>query len=255
MALTDLRSDAFLQADRDNSYLLNAESFQCGMRNAEIRKVGGWLSIGGMRVKPVGQSGLGPVSEESLDRGLRRKQNVVVYLIVEDPAETEQGAGSASLPETESPPEAMRIGGWLILLILSLGLFTPARLFRAVESMTKAFPLSHQGITPLARSGINMFCILCWGMILISWYCAYVLGFKRRGAVTVAKRGIVAIAVLFWMANLGFVFMFAWGMQVPMRPILEPLAEDCVSATVWLAIWYAYLARSKRVKATYLEGG
>jgi hypothetical protein len=136
-----------------------------------------------------------------------------------------------------------KVGGWLIVLILWFAFWMPTGFQRDAVTMEKFFaPIADQ------HPGLNTLSSICtcllWSAAILSWYCAYALAFKQPAAPTVARRSLIFITVLPLSLN-GIVLLLAQPAlrDIPFGVLIKPV--------VWLAIWYAYLVRSKRVKETY----
>jgi hypothetical protein len=91
--------------------------------------------------------------------------------------------------------------------------------------------------------------LLLWTARIISVYCAYVLAFRKPGAVVVARRGLVFITVL----QLSLIVVVLLLARPGLRDISFGVVAGVVAARlIWLAVWYTYLVRSKRVQETYV---
>ena len=153
-----------------------------------------------------------------------------------------------ALPPDASPiilqPRISKVGGWLIVLILWFAFWIPAGVQGDTVTMAKFFaPVIDQ--YPALRRPWTICTLLIWSAAIVSVYCAYVLAFRKPAAVVVARRGLVVIAVLQLSLN-GVLLLLAQPAlrDIPFGLLVKPL--------VWLAIWYPYLVRSKRVRATYV---
>jgi len=139
-------------------------------------------------------------------------------------------------------PPNKTVGGWLIALILWFGFWIPAGVQGGTATIQKFFsPVVDQ--YPALTTLSSICTLLLWTAAIVSVYCAYVLAFRKPAALVVARRGLVFITVLQLSLN-GVVLLLAQPSlrDIPFGVVVKPL--------VWLAIWYSYLVRSKRVKET-----
>src|SRR5438045_6420702 len=98
-------------------------------------------------------------------------------------------------------PPNRKVGGLLIVFILLLAFLTPEEAQRCIKVVKEFFAPYVDRYQSLVTA-LGIYTYLQWVVALISVYCAYVLAFKKPSAVTVAKRGIVMMVVLIFIANL-----------------------------------------------------
>jgi len=157
-------------------------------------------------------------------------------------------------------PAIKNVRGWLIVLILWFAFWIPVGVQEDLEAIEKFFaPMVAQN--PALNTLFTVCFVLLWSALIVSIYCAYVLAFRKPGAPVVARRGLVLIVLL----KLSFYGVVLLLVQPAFREIasngLGRLAYPALSREpfgflvkplVWLAIWFTYLVRSKRVSETYV---
>lgn len=140
------------------------------------------------------------------------------------------------------------VGGWLLLFCLGLIVFTPVI---TVGSLAASYGESSQYFDRFP--GLLMITVvdtlLSVGLMGFSIYAGVGLWSIRPGAVQTAKRyllcslGCHAIAaVLPFMAGLP---------SAAYEAINAEVVKQTVRGVLYFAIWYSYLGKSQRVKATY----
>jgi hypothetical protein len=147
--------------------------------------------------------------------------------------------------EVEPPPQG--VGGWLLLLCLSLTVFGP---LWTLYNLTESFNLLQDfdrfpGLFVVA----TVDAILSVGLGTFSIYAGVALWSIRPGAVQTAKTfllcllGYVAVAaILPFMAGLP---------STASEALIAAVVKNTVRGVVFVAIWYSYLNKSGRVSATY----
>lgn len=148
-------------------------------------------------------------------------------------------------------PRNTKVGGWLILLIVLLAFGMPGAARRNIEEMNEVFA-PYVDRLPSLHTALQIYGYLQWAVALLGVYCAYVLAFRKHGAVTVAKRGFIFIAVFQIAASLS-IPLLALPRHASMSPqvLIGFIANTLLGPLVFLGIWYTYLVRSQRVRDTY----
>ena len=134
-----------------------------------------------------------------------------------------------------------KVGGWLIALIVWLGLWVPAGTQGDVEQCDKLFGYLHGH--DFVHDCVTY---LMWSAAIAGAYCAFLIGLKKKGAVLVTKLGVA------------FISSCQLLMDVLVIAIIRPeisthVVVYCSKPLLWFALWYSYLSRSKRVKETYVS--
>jgi Protein of unknown function (DUF2569) len=168
-------------------------------------------------------------------------------------------SGNSNLSKSESTsgvilaPPIKKIGGWLILLILNLALM-PLGAIKTADTIREAAAPYLDKMPSASRLGLDLYGWLHWGIALVGGYCAWLLFFKRPGAVPLTKRGMILIVVLLWTSILLLIFLVLLPLNASSEQIVDFVIQASVPYMVWFAVWYSYLVRSKRVKRTYYTG-
>ena len=140
------------------------------------------------------------------------------------------------------------VGGWLLLLCVGLTVVSPilvalgiAREYLVDSPYFERFPRLR--VVVLVDMALRI-ALTAYGM-----WVGFRLGTVRPRAVPTAKRYFqVSMAYLVVAAALPF----GAGLPPEANPTLAlAVARQTIPALIGIAIWYAYLVRSKRVKATY----
>jgi hypothetical protein len=149
-------------------------------------------------------------------------------------------------PATPSPYQG--VGGWLLLLCIVLTIISPlVTLVSLVSGYNASSQYFHQfpGLVTLNIVDI----ILSVSLMAFSVYAGVGLWTLRPGAVAMAKRYLwfflgyhVIVMFLPFMAGLP---------AAANNVMLAEVAKDMLRGFVYFVVWYAYLNKSERVKATY----
>jgi Protein of unknown function (DUF2569) len=157
-------------------------------------------------------------------------------------------AGAAGQGTDDDYGKYRGVGGWLLLLCVGLTILGP--LF-AVASLTGSF----REVSPLLDQfpGLMVLMVvdttLTVGLMAFSIYAGVALWQIRPGAVSTAKRYLLWSLVYLPVTA---VLPFMVGLLSESHPaMLKEIARDTLRGVIATAIWYWYLTKSKRVKATY----
>lgn len=169
-------------------------------------------------------------------------------LTVENIHERESKHTQEHLQESEERPSHKGVGGWLLLFCLSLTFFNPLLSMRNLVA-------GYQGLQPYFQQIPNLliFAILhsLFSLGVIGWgiYAGAKLWRVRLNAVTIAKSyllGLIGYAIL------STFLPFVTGLPGEVAKTLSIGTVKVIPSTlVYMAIWYTYLNKSKRVKATF----
>jgi hypothetical protein len=151
-------------------------------------------------------------------------------------------------PSLASQGKYKGVDGWLLLLCLRLTVFSPivtlVMLARSYGQSTQYFEQF-----PSLRTISVIVTALSLGFMAFSVYAGVGLWQVRQGAVETAKR--------YFLCELGYqvvaaVLIFTAGLPSAVnQEMFEEVVREGVREVVGVAIWYSYLNKSKRVKATY----
>jgi hypothetical protein len=140
------------------------------------------------------------------------------------------------------------IGGWLLLFILGLTIFFPlATVYRMVNGYNQVYPYLDRFPGLVAIGWIDI--LLSSALICYSIYAGVQLWRVRPKAVKAAKR-MLLMGLTY---SGGAIFLVAAAGLPPERTIyaVAKAFVNFVQTVIGVAIWYSYLNRSKRVRATY----
>ena len=178
--------------------------------------------------------------QEALDyaRDELTKRGISLDLSI-DPTET---------AKVEAPPKYVGVGGWLLLLCVGLTMLSPlatlGNLGNNLETL-KRFSSQFPGLAALTYldAGLSI------AVMLFGMYAGISLWAVHQGAVKTAKRFfLVRLAY----AGVAFVLPFLAGLPAQYNDVIvQTGVTGIVQAGIVFAVWYTYLVKSKRVKATY----
>ncbi len=140
------------------------------------------------------------------------------------------------------------VKGWLLLLCLNLAVFTPlATLYNLITSYgeTSEYFIMFPGLKRLFYvDGLLSFIITA-----LSIRAGIVLWNIKPDAVKIAKNYLL----IFLAYNALAVFLpFTSGLPAEVNEAMIPeIAKGIIQALIFFGVWYLYLNKSKRVKATY----
>jgi hypothetical protein len=153
-------------------------------------------------------------------------------------------------PTTPVVPRYKAVGGWLLLFCLGLTVFNPLMsLFSLAASYRESAPYFGQFPGLLVVTGLDT--LLSLGLMAFSIYAGASLWRLRPGAVRTAKSYLMwflayqAVAIV-------LPFMVALG-STPDETIVGQTVKGAFRGIIYVVIWYSYLNRSERVRATYLS--
>ena len=140
------------------------------------------------------------------------------------------------------------VGGWLLLLCFGLTVFSP--ILVGIGIVRGYFADSpHFAAFPRLRAVFFVDVALRLALTAYGVYAGLRLGLVRPRAVQTAKTYFACAAGYLL---IGALLPFAAGLPPAADPALAQAAvEQTVPALISVGIWYAYLVRSQRVKATY----
>ena len=140
------------------------------------------------------------------------------------------------------------VGGWLLLLCMGLTVFSPVLVAIGIARGYLA-DSPHFAAFPRLRGLFFIDVALRIALTAYGIYAGVRLGLVRPRAVRTAKTYFACAAGYL---VIGALLPFAAGLPPAADPVLlQAAVEQSVPALISVAIWYAYLVRSKRVKATY----
>ncbi|OPY77720.1 MAG: hypothetical protein A4E64_01013 [Syntrophorhabdus sp. PtaU1.Bin058] len=140
------------------------------------------------------------------------------------------------------------VKGWLLVLCICLTILDPASAFImliAVTNATKPYFDQNPGLFRLIL--IGGICSTC--LIVFSMYAGLSLWRVAPNAVTIAKRYLTSV----FLYSLLSIFLPAIvGLSEASAPdMAQTSTVNNIITMVYPTLWYLYLIRSKRVKATY----
>jgi hypothetical protein len=149
-------------------------------------------------------------------------------------------------------PRYKGVGGWLLLFCLGLTIFAPlitlanlASAFNDASKVASRFP----GLMTV----ITIDALMATAIMAFSIYAGVSLWSIRPGAVKTAKTYLV---VFFVYTVLEIPLMLMAGLPSEANEqLLKGSAAGLLRAVLYVGVWFSYLTRSRRVKATYFEVG
>jgi hypothetical protein len=138
--------------------------------------------------------------------------------------------------------------GWLILLMIILGLGSLSGIGREITDVRRSYePYFSQ--YPALKTAVLVYQCILFGSACTALYTVWVLYQRVSGTLFIAIRAFIATILLRMAA--GWIFDLIAGLPEEFR---EPLRSDVIRSLILAAygiVWYLYLARSKRVKEIY----
>ena len=170
-----------------------------------------------------------------------------LYIKLRVEAERQQHIQPATSGVSDSGLQGVR--GWLLLLVVLLTIVGPIfTLISVVSDMSAARRLSDQ--FPRLQTAVYLNAIVAFLVAIYSVYAGWTLWAKKSGAVNTVKEFLIAVLVASILMPI-LVLMIA---DLPDREFFAVSfdgAARAIGTAVWVVIWYSYLRRSKRVRATY----
>src|SRR5215468_12784381 len=145
-------------------------------------------------------------------------------------------------------PKYKGVGGWLLFFCLSLTVFSPLiTIVTLTASYTEAFQLLDRFPGVMAITVIDTF--LSLGVMAFSVYAGVSLWRLKPGAVQTAKRYLMCLLAY---AAVTSILPFMSGLPSDVNEtLIAEVIKDASRKFFYVAIWYAYLNKSKRVMATF----
>jgi Protein of unknown function (DUF2569) len=146
---------------------------------------------------------------------------------------------TAAVMRAASPEELHGVGGWLLIFCVSLAVISPImQALIAAKAITNLATL-RLPIQTLLRLGLTG--AIYSGLAVFSCFAGVMLWMEKARAVSVAKAYLVVATVL--PISL-FLVPYLAGMHVNLVQII-------LTRSIYFAVWYSYLAASRRGKVTY----
>ena len=155
----------------------------------------------------------------------------------------------AKVLTSEVQPKYKGVGGWLLLLCLTLTIFRPLfTLIGLVSALNTASLLSTQ--FPSFFTFVVIDTILSVGLMCFSIYAGVALWTVKSGAVKIAKTYLLVFIAYAVIENF---LLFTVGLPSQSDIVLEEGIKQIIRSAAYFFVWYAYLTKSERVKATYSD--
>ena len=150
-------------------------------------------------------------------------------------------------------PKYKGVGGWLLFFCFSLTVFSP--LLTIVTLITSYSEISQRFDSFPGMSVIDG--LLNLGLMAVSIYAGVSLWRVKPDAVRTAKRFLwCSLAYSAALAAMAGILLFMAGLSsVATGDTIAELFKAASRGAVSFAIWFAYLNKSKRVKATFASAG
>ena len=152
------------------------------------------------------------------------------------------------LPSAPAEPRYKGVGGWLLLFCLGLTVFNPIiTLVNLAWGFSQNVEYFDQFPGLLVITAIDT--LLSLGLMGISVYAGIGLWSIRPGAVQMAKRYLLCSLAYLAVAS---ILPFMAGLPSAANEVMAvEVFKDVIRGIAYFAIWYSYLNKSKRVRATY----
>jgi hypothetical protein len=145
------------------------------------------------------------------------------------------------------------VGGWLMFLVLVLGIFRPLAVVVSIYANLYADPKVALAYGPVWPA-IQLFeWLLNAAMIAGCWYLVwrlYRIQVWRTVQITIA--GLWLVSLIYQLVDLAGISLIA---GVAPERLISYVARPIVQSVIFSVLWTAYLLRSKRVANTYLRQG
>ena len=142
------------------------------------------------------------------------------------------------------------IGGWLLFLCISLTIFTPFAILAAISS-TSAFAETIAERFPYYVRLVTVSQFIHFGFLCYSVYVGVNLWKTKKGAVNKAQMFFVSYLVF---ALFRVLMPFLGELPLIVRDqLVDIYGRNALRIFVYALIWHQYLARSVRVKNTFLS--
>lgn len=153
----------------------------------------------------------------------------------------------APVPQ-QATPRYQGVGGWLAFFLLTLGLFNPLyTAYNLYTSLNETRPLFDQ--YPGLRTIIYADTAVSAALMALSIYAAIALFRIQPNAVRIAKTFLLLFLVYALVAP--FTLLLAGLPDAANQAMLAAIIPELVRPVVYFAVWFSYLTKSERVKATY----
>jgi hypothetical protein len=153
------------------------------------------------------------------------------------------------IPEQlHAQPQYKGVAGWLLLFCVTLTMVNPlAALASFITAYWEAAPYFDAFPRLLTVTLIDM--VLSLGLMILSVYAGIILWRVRPGAVQCVKKYLILILVY---KAIAAVLPFLAGLPDEAdTAMIASVALDAVRGLVFFGVWYSYLNKSERVRATY----
>ena len=141
-----------------------------------------------------------------------------------------------------------RVGGWLLLFVLSLLFFMPAfTIYNIVTGLQTAFYYNLFNLYPKFLILCIIDFIISMSLLAFAIYTAFVLIKIRENAASIAKKFLIVYFVYGVLIGFGLYFV-----DFPSDVYFTgQIGSNIFRSLIYCGIWYYYLSDSKRVKMTY----
>jgi hypothetical protein len=140
------------------------------------------------------------------------------------------------------------VGGWLLLFCLGLTVFSPLLTLGSLAVSYSDVSQYFEQIPGLLHLTV-IDTLLSVGLMGFSIYAGVGLWSIRPGAVRSAKRYLLCCL---WYQAVAAVLPFMAGLPSAASEAMIPeVVKQTVRGVIHVAVWYSYLCKSQRVKATY----
>lgn len=147
---------------------------------------------------------------------------------------------------------AKQVGGWIIVLIIWFAFWVTNNnnaTLQEISTFHNQYSDTIDKSVPL-QIGYSFYYYSLWMCSITSVYCAFVLGFKKKRAVGIARCGLILILIL-CIIRVFIILIPALVLHLMTVPMFINLLPTFFLMPAMVIAWFYYLRKSVRVRDTY----